>query len=109
MSPRALMVSFLIVLLSMTSVPAASVVWKAGLARANITPKQPVWLSGYAGKRVPQGKIHDLWVKVLALEDSAGRRAVVLTSDLIGFSRVQYDDLCATLKQRHGLKRDWSR
>ncbi len=80
-------------------------VWKAGTARAVITPQKPVWLSGYAGKRVPTGKLHELWLKVLALEDGDGRRGVVITSDLIGFSRVAYDDLCAALKKRHGLER----
>jgi lysophospholipase L1-like esterase len=80
--------------------------WKAGIARAVITPSEAVWLSGYAGKRVPTGKLHDLWVKVLALEDADGRRAVLLTSDLIGFSKAAYDDLCAELKKRHGLDRD---
>jgi neutral ceramidase len=80
--------------------------WKASIARAVITPEQPVWLSGYAGKRLPSGKVHDLWIKALALEDAEGRRAVVLTSDLIGFSKAAYDDLCAELKKRHGLGRD---
>jgi neutral ceramidase len=79
--------------------------WKAGTARAVITPQQAVWLSGYAGQRVPTGKLHDLWIKVLALEDAEGRRAVVLTSDLIGFSRAAYDDICAELKKRHQLER----
>jgi hypothetical protein len=80
--------------------------WKAGTARAVITPQTAVWLSGYAGKRVPGGKLHDLWVKALALQDADGRRAVLVTSDLIGFSRAAYDDLCAALKKRYGLGRD---
>jgi hypothetical protein len=80
--------------------------WKVGTARAVITPKTAVWLSGYAGKRVPTGKLHDLWVKVLALEDADGRRAVLVTSDLIGFSKAAYDGLCAALKKRHRLGRD---
>jgi hypothetical protein len=86
--------------------PAQERTWKAGLARAVITPKEPVWLSGYAGRRVPTGKLHDLWVKALALQDADGRRAVLLTSDLIGFSKAAYDDLCTELKKRHGLGRD---
>src|ERR671933_128684 len=94
------------VLATAFAAPAAEPAWKAGLARAVITPWKPVWLSGYAGKRVPNGKLHDLWVKVLALEDSSGHRAIVLTSDLIGFSKVQYDDLCAALKRRYNLSRD---
>ncbi len=80
--------------------------WKAGTARAVITPQQPVWLSGYAGKRVPQGKLHDLWIKVLALEDGQGQRAVVLTSDLIGFSRPAYLDLCRRLNEKYQLTPD---
>jgi neutral ceramidase len=85
---------------------AAEKVWKAGLSRAVITPRKAVWLSGYAGRRVPTGKLHDLWVKALALQDEDGRRAVLVTSDLIGFSRSAYDDLCAALKKRYGLDRD---
>jgi hypothetical protein len=79
--------------------------WKAGTARAAITPQQPLWLSGYAGKRIPTGQLHDLWIKVLALEDADGHRAVLLTSDLIGFSQAAYDNLCAALKKHYQLER----
>ena len=57
--------------------------WKAGLAKAVITPEKAVWLAGYGSKRVPDGKLHDLWMKALALEDSGGRRAVLVTLSLI--------------------------
>src|SRR5215213_9522400 len=86
--------------LSCTAV-AAERGWKAATARVVITPKTDVWLSGYSGKRVPTGKLHDLWLKVLALEDADGNRAVLVTSDLIGFSKAAYDDLCAALKKQH--------
>jgi len=33
--------------------------WKAGVARAVITPTTPVWLAGYGSKRVPDGALHD--------------------------------------------------
>ena len=42
--------------------------WKAGLSRAVITPETAGWLAGYGVKRPPKGKVHDLWVKTLALE-----------------------------------------
>jgi hypothetical protein len=64
-----------------------------------------VWLSGYAGKRVPTGQLHDLWIKVLAMEDADGHRAVLLTSDLIGFSQAAYDVLYTELKKRYQLER----
>lgn len=49
--------------------------WKAGVARAVVTPTTPVWLAGYTGQREPDGKLHDLWVKALALEAPDGGRA----------------------------------
>src|SRR5579871_4782405 len=53
--------------------------WQAGVARRVITPEKGVWLAGYGSKRPPDGKLHDLWMKALALEDTEGRRAVLVT------------------------------
>src|SRR5690606_36757015 len=39
--------------------------WKAGVARVVITPEEEVWLAGYGTKRVPDGKLHDLWAKAV--------------------------------------------
>lgn len=77
--------------------------WKAGAARAVITPDPPLWLAGYGGIRRAEGKRHDLWVKALALEDDGGRRAVILTSDLVGLSHGMCRRFCAALQVRHGL------
>jgi hypothetical protein len=62
--------------------------WKAGLAKVVITPEKPIWMSGYASRNKPsEGKVHDLYAKALALEDPAGGRMVVVTTDLVGLSR----------------------
>ncbi|MCY2969000.1 MAG: hypothetical protein NT069_36145, partial [Planctomycetota bacterium] len=66
---------------SQFSASAADFVWKAGVSRAVITPEKSVWLAGYGSKRAPDGKLHDLWMKALALESSAGDRVVLITSD----------------------------
>src|SRR5947208_12004988 len=58
--------------------------WKAGVAKAVITPEKAVWLAGYGSKRPPDGKLHDLWMKALALEDAEGHRVVLITSDFQG-------------------------
>lgn len=80
--------------------------WKAGTARAVITPKKQLWMAGYGSRTAPaEGKLHDLWIRVLALEDKAGHRGVVLSSDLLGFPKSIYDDVCGQLKTRHGLDR----
>src|SRR5689334_12620309 len=62
--------------------------WKAGIAKAVITPDTSVWLAGYGSKRAPDGKLHDLWMKALALEDDKGNRVVLITSDFQGVPRV---------------------
>ncbi len=60
--------------------------WKVGLASAKITPPQPVFMAGYAGRNKPYERVHDdLWAKAMVVEDNAGSRGVLITTDLIGF------------------------
>src|SRR5690349_21808020 len=65
--------------------------WKAGIAKTVITPEKSVWLAGYGSKRPPDGKLHDLWMKALALEDAAGKRVVLITSDFQGVPKGMSD------------------
>ena len=79
--------------------------WNAGVARAVITPEKSVWLAGYGSKRPPDGKLHDLWMKALALEDHQGRRVVLITSDFQGVPRSMSDRVFARLKSDFQLER----
>mgnify|MGYP005843009225 CR=1 FL=1 len=79
--------------------------WKARVAKAVITPDTPVWLAGYGSKREPTGKLHDLWVKTLALEDSQGQRAVLVTTDHMGIPKGMYESMCRQASDRFGLSR----
>src|SRR3989442_3945483 len=57
----------------------------AGVARRVITPTKALWMAGYAARDKPaEGKLQDLYVKALALQDSAGTKLVLMTSDLVG-------------------------
>jgi hypothetical protein len=85
---------------------AETVNWKAGIAKAIITPSKPVWLAGYSRKRAPEGKLHDLWLKALALEDSTGHRGVIVTSDFQGIPKAMSDRIFENLRKRFGLARD---
>jgi len=78
--------------------------WKAGIDRAKITPERPTWMSGYA-PRLASKKIHDIWVKVLALEAADGRRGVIITADVCGFSKLSCDAMGEDLKKQCGLDR----
>ena len=80
--------------------------WRAGIAKARITPQRPLWLAGYASRTKPaDGKLHDLWVKALAIEDARRQRAVVVTTDLLGFPKPLADSVCDQLEKIYGLQR----
>ncbi|HNU99778.1 MAG TPA: hypothetical protein PKK20_07540, partial [Verrucomicrobiota bacterium] len=62
--------------------------FQAGVARISITPPMPFWLTGYAARTNAAASVRtELWAKALALEDSRGGRAVLVTSDVIGLPR----------------------
>lgn len=84
---------------------AAEAEWKAGLAKAVITPDAAVWLAGYGSKRAPDGKLHDLWMKALALEDAEGNRVVLVTSDFQGVPKGMSDPVFEQLERKYSLQR----
>ncbi len=84
------------------SLPAAT--WKAGTAKANITPKQPIWMAGYGGRnKESEGVLHPLWAKALALEDAKGNRAVIIGTDTLGMTASIYANLKVRLAKAHKL------
>jgi hypothetical protein len=98
------------VLAALVCVPplaAAEPDWKVGLASVKITPEKAVFLSGYASRNKPFEKVEtDLYAKALVLEDREGHRAVLVTSDLLGFPADVAEPICDRLRDKLGLKRD---
>jgi hypothetical protein len=87
-------------------VSAADADWKVGVAQVKITPERPVLMAGYANRTKPFEKVAaDLYVKVLVLEDRAGQRAALVTSDLIGFPAAVAEPICTRISTKTGLKR----
>jgi neutral ceramidase len=81
--------------------------WKAGAARAVVTPQESIWMAGYAARNKPsEGVLKDLYVRALALEDERGAKAVVLASDVIGLRRELADAIAARCEKQFGLARD---
>lgn len=80
--------------------------WKAGVARMVITPEQSMWMAGYAARdHQSEGKLHDLWAKALALEDADGNRAVLISTDLLGFPQALSNQIRDRLEREYGLGR----
>ncbi|HEY7310515.1 MAG TPA: neutral/alkaline non-lysosomal ceramidase N-terminal domain-containing protein [Gemmataceae bacterium] len=81
--------------------------WKAGLAVQVITPVEPMWMAGYGARNKPaEGKLTELYVKALALEDPHGERLVLLTSDLVGIPRSLSEPVAEEVRKRKRLPRE---
>jgi len=99
-------VSLFLVFVWSTACLAAEPGWKVGLAKCQITPTKPMWMAGYGSRKHPsEGKLQELWVKAMALDVADGGRAVVITSDLLGFPQKISQQICAAVAKRYGLER----
>ena len=82
-------------------------IWRFGKAKSSITPQEFMWMSGYGSRNKPaDGKLTELWVKVLALEDRDGNRALLITLDLIGIGRQMSDQITREIQDKYRLSRD---
>lgn len=98
--------AFLLLAFSSGAPAADSLPWKAGVARANITPKTELWMAGYASRNKPaEGAAQDLFAKALAIRDQSGSTLIVLTMDLISVPRPLRESLETAIKSAHGLPR----
>ena len=71
-----------------------------------ITPQKPLWMAGYASRTRPsEGVAQDLYAKALALGDPTGKRAVLVTSDLLGFPAEVSHNIAVRVEQKHHLTR----
>ncbi len=81
--------------------------WKAGMAQAVITPTEPIWMAGFGARKKPsEGVRQDLYVKTLALQDEAGKVAVLVTLDLCDLNRPEADVIAEGARKKFGLSRD---
>ena len=94
-------------LLTLTTAPSlAAADFRAGVARVDLTPQQPIWLSGYASRTKPSDGVHaSLWAKALAVADEKDSRAVIVTTDVIGLPRSISDEVGARVEKEFGLER----
>lgn len=64
-------------------------------------------MAGYAAREAPFESVADpLFAKALALRDSDGTRALLITADLLGFTRERSEAICARLLEATGIQRE---
>src|SRR2546427_9792230 len=78
--------------------------WQIGYAEADITPAPgEAMLAGFGQPRQVAGTLAPLRAQALAIEDGKGRRALLFTADVLGFSRGSVDVLRRKIEKAHGL------
>jgi hypothetical protein len=79
--------------------------FRAGTARAKITPEEPGWLGGYGHRSRPaEGVAGDLWARALALEDDQGHRCLLANADIHIFTRRLHREIVEAARKRFGLE-----
>ena len=87
--------------------PAQPTDWKVGLAAVDITPETPLPMAGYAARRQPFEAVEQpLFAKALALEDGAGKRALLITADILGFTAERSRNIADRLRESDGIARE---
>ncbi|MGQ9504018.1 MAG: neutral/alkaline non-lysosomal ceramidase N-terminal domain-containing protein [Thermogutta sp.] len=81
--------------------------WSVGLARKEITPKEPIWLAGYASRNKPsEGVLTPLYADAMAIADNQGQRGLIITADVIGFRKDVADATARAVMEKTGLLRE---
>jgi len=80
----------------------------AGVGRADITPRKPIWMAGYASRQRPsEGVDHPLQAKALALRDMQGHTTLLwLCADIIGFPREVSDRIAQRIGEELRVPRE---
>ncbi len=92
--------------LATPALQAATAEYRAGVATVDITPREPIRLSGYASRTKPMdGVLTPIHTKALAISRGRKERVLIITTDLIGLPRTITDVVAARLLQKYGLER----
>ena len=78
--------------------------WKTGYAEADITPAiGEAMMSGFGRERYAAGMVSPLRAQAVVLEDGMGDRAAIVTSDVLGYSRVLVDAFRHSIELKYGI------
>jgi hypothetical protein len=80
--------------------------WLAGVAKADITPSEPLRLSGYGNRIKPTIEIDDrLYVRALQLNHPAGKPLLIVSLDVIGIAAGMTKSINDFVEKEYGLSR----
>ncbi len=78
--------------------------WSVGYGEADITPgPMQVQMSGYGRERYARGTLAPLLTQAVALRDTQGQMALLITADILDFDRVMVDVLRHAIETKYGI------
>lgn len=78
-----------------------------GFARIDVTPTEPVRLSGYGNRATPTSNVvHRLYARAMALKSAEGEPSVLVAVDSIGVPAVFTEKVAERLKKDRGIARE---
>ena len=90
-----------------TASTSAQPLWPIGVAKIDVTPADPIRLTGYASRKTNSSGVEQrLWAKALALGSDTEGPALLMTLDNCGIAEETYQELVARLAQKAGIKSD---
>ena len=99
-------VVFFTVLLSTLSAQGPEKEWRVGASKADITPEEPIRLSGYGSRTQPTIEIDDrLFTRAMCLQYGEQPPLILVSLDAIGLSAFLTDQIHAKLKELYSLER----
>lgn len=86
----------------------AATQWEAGLAKIDVTPKEPVRMSGYGNRdHASDGVDTPLYVRAVCLRSVDSDKPLILLSiDNIGLAGAHSRDLASAIESKHGIRRE---
>jgi neutral ceramidase len=93
--------------LSVGSVPVQAQDFRIGAAKRDITPTEPVRLSGYSSRNKPsEGVDQPIFARAVAVEDSTGAKNILVAVELVGVTRQFTESIADRVKAQRGIERN---
>jgi neutral ceramidase len=79
----------------------------AGTAKVMITPKVPIPMSGYGGRKDPFKGVHDdIFARVIVFSDGENK-AILIAAEVIGFSNSFWEEFTELLTKETGIQKEY--
>src|SRR5262245_47167596 len=96
-------ISFLVIIVLMCIPALSKEQVTLGASQINITPEEPVMMSGYDARKTPSMGVHDSLFASALFFSSPQNKALLVTADVIGFPQAFVDTVKQMISAKTGI------